>query len=161
MKIVITIGIPGCGKSTEAAKLGEEFVEANRDEARLQLTGSYDNFSMENDVTYLVHKTIGNAFRAGKSVIVSDTNTVPKFRKQLIEFVRKVGYTDIEAWIFNVDVDTCLKRNQTRTKPVPPDIIQKMANRMLSNLPTTDEGFTKIIIIEQTGAKALYRVDAS
>ena len=89
MKVYITKGIPGSGKTTWAMKKQSEnpvgsIVRANRDEIRELICGKeYHNGSpisiIENMVTSVQQNIISCAIMNNKDVIIDDCNLNPKF----------------------------------------------------------------------------------
>ncbi len=79
MKLTFMRGIPGCGKSTVARRLAENgYVRVNRDELRL-MVGPYDNFTKEREalVSQMAEDAVLRALRAGRDVVVDETNLDP------------------------------------------------------------------------------------
>ncbi|HEY9900656.1 MAG TPA: AAA family ATPase [Pantanalinema sp.] len=146
MKAIVMVGIPGCGKTTAVAATLEGYEEINRDNLRLELTGSYEDFSREGWINREHERRIRRAARMGKDVVISDTNTVRRNRRNLIALLRSLGY-HVEVLLFDVSLETCLSRNKTRSKPVDESVIRKMAHRLQLNPPSLDEGMAAIRII--------------
>lgn len=159
MKAIVMVGIPGCGKSTAAAELPDA-VEINRDTLRYELTGSYVNFEHEGLINRRHAQRIRQAAAEGRDLVVSDTNTVRRYRRSLINRLKCLGY-HVEVVVFDVGPETCLDRNQTRSKPVIPEIIHRMARRLRLNPPTLDEGMDALRIIRQEESTPLLRPDPS
>lgn len=152
MKAIVMVGMPGCGKSTAGAAL-EGYEEINRDNLRLELTGAYDDFTREPRITRMHEDRIRQAAQQGKDVVVSDTNTIRRYRRKLIALLKQLGYR-VEVHLFDVSLETCLARNKTRSKPVDEDVIREMARRMRLNPPGLDEGMDEIRIIQQAEASS-------
>lgn len=147
MKAIVMVGMPGCGKSTTVATT-EGYEEINRDNLRLELTGSYVDFSREGWVNREHERRIRSAAQSGKNVVISDTNTVRRYRRDLIKLLKGLGFY-VEVLLFDVGLETCLSRNKTRTKPVEESVIRKMANRLRLNPPGLDEGMDAIRLVRQ------------
>lgn len=129
MRAIVTIGAPGCGKSTLAAN-HPEWVEINRDAARLELTGAVDDHSREGDVTAIYYNRIAMAAREGRDVIVSDTNITKVFRVALVAHLKAHGFrvVAVNMWLSLVDL---MKRNDARDKPVPAEVIWHFYKAMI------------------------------
>lgn len=120
MKLIITIGVPGSGKSTwakeEATRLGNTLL-VSRDDIRATLFGGLENyrFSREKEdlVTRLETDTVKLALSSGKNVIVHDTNLHAK-DSELWKEIAKEFKADFSKQIFKVSVAELLKRNHTR-----------------------------------------------
>ncbi|MNX79102.1 hypothetical protein D3C86_1107200 [compost metagenome] len=86
-------------------------------------------------------------------MVISDTNTVRRYRRALIKLLKELGF-HVEVQLFDVGLETCLLRNKTRSKPVDEAIIRKMANRLSLNPPALDEGMDAIRVIGEAPPNA-------
>lgn len=154
MKAIVMVGIPGCGKSTAASEL-EQAIEVNRDNLRFELTGSYANFEHEGLVSRLHARRIRAAAAEGRDLVVSDTNTLRRYRRGLIKLLKQLGY-QVEVVVFDVGPETCLRRNESRSKPVLSEVIHQMARRLRLNPPTLDEGMDSLRFIHQEDSRPLW-----
>lgn len=140
--LIITRGLPGCGKSTAAAGWvrmePDNRFEVNRDAIRLMLGGFVvGSPEQEKMVTKISHTSIRDLLKAGKDVICSDTNLQTKYMRELIRIANTVGAT-VEVWdMTNVALEVALHRNKHRTdkEPVPERVIRKMYNSFIDNQP--------------------------
>ncbi len=97
--LIITIGLPGSGKSTWAkAWVGEDparRARVNRDDLRAMLHGGRVGTAwQERQVTLAQHAAVRALLLHGFEVMVDDTNLVAKHRQQLgrvSKSVRRVG----------------------------------------------------------------------
>ena len=75
--------------------------------------------------------------KSGKDIYVDNTNLSPKSRRFFIDNAKKNGYTTI-AYTFNVDTQTLLDRQNTRTdKKVPHNAVKQQVSALKT--PTPDE----------------------
>jgi len=149
MRAIVTVGIPGCGKSTYARKyLAEGFVEVNRDLLRARLGGGFGVPRVEAAVTRMARDALGAAARAGRDLIVSDTHCTRRSRKDVTRLLRKLGYTRVEAHVFGTDVATCLARNAARPDVVPESVVLAMADRLARQPVWQSDGFDAIVQID-------------
>lgn len=131
--LIITRGLPGCGKSTAASGWvrmePDNRFEVNRDAIRLMLGGFVVGSSeQEKMVTKISHTSIHDLLKAGKDVVCSDTNLQTKYMRELIRIANSVG-AEVEVWdMTNVPLDVVHYRNKGRTdkEPVPERVINKM-----------------------------------
>lgn len=124
--IILTVGIPGSGKSTwakEYIKDRPETIRVCRDELRLMLGGKamLDNKG-ERLVTKLVEHAIAN--KGNKNIIVDQTNCNLKYLKQLVNFASSFDIVYFE--VFNVSTEEAIKRDSNRENPVGEEIINRM-----------------------------------
>ena len=97
-KLLLIIGIPGAGKSTLANKIkseNPEFANANIWEADMffMKNGEYKfNPNILGAAHFWCQKSVENDMKAGKNVIVSNTNLTPKERRPYIKLAKNYGY---------------------------------------------------------------------
>ncbi len=141
MKIVITVGLPGSGKSTYLRRRGVNAISS--DEIRRLITDDPADQDHHALVFAAVRYLIRQRLAAGRKVAYVDaTNLMRWERKLYIQMAQKYGCR-IEALFFDVPLDVCLVRNSLRERVVPVEAIRVMAGRM--EVPTVGEGFNKII----------------
>lgn len=150
MKLIIGVGVPGCGKTTYlkplAANLHLDYI--NPDEIREQLTGSMEDHSQEPEVWALVHQKVTEGIK-DKGAVLDATYTRRRDRRIVIDLARQYGAQEIIAYWFNLPLDSCMERNRLRSRRVPNAAIEKMYNRLQINPPTEAEGFTQIIELHE------------
>lgn len=127
-KIIITIGLPGSGKTTWAKDFisrNEDYIRVERDEMRFSLKGiSIGDRKFEDLITKLQYQTIHTALNSKYNVIISDTNCNKRYLNLLIdEFKYKA---DIYFQIFDTPIELCIDRDSKREKLVGEKIIRKM-----------------------------------
>jgi predicted kinase len=146
MKVIIGIGVPGCGKTTLLKPLAEKdgLVYVNRDDIRQQVTGDPTDHSKEKQVTELQNQQIAAALSSGKGVIIDGTYSKRRDRREVIVFCKSHGSAKIIGYWFKTPLDICLQRNKLRQRIVPDEIMQKMYRRLELNPPQQDEGFSEI-----------------
>lgn len=137
-KLIITRGLPGSGKTTWAKDFcawepGRR-VRVNRDDLRAMLYGNdyQGNYEREQLVTKIQHQAIRDMLRAGRIVVVDDTNLVLKFAKQLARIAYEEGVPfEVNDEFLSVPLDECLRRNAARPveSRVPNSVIEGMYHR--------------------------------
>lgn len=135
-KLVITRGLPGCGKSTKARewveKDADKRAEVNRDSIRLMLGGfTVGSSAQEKMVTKVSHNAIRDLLKSGVDVICSDTNLQDKYMRELYRIANSVG-AEVEVWdMTNVSLYQVKYQNEHRTDkvPVPESVINRMYNK--------------------------------
>lgn len=120
MKLTITIGAPGSGKSTwatnEANRTGNTLL-VSRDDVRATLFGGLKNYKFtkekEEIVSRVQQETVTVALTSGKNVIVHDTNL---HERDLIKWsqIAKLYDASFHKQYFDVSIVELLKRNHTR-----------------------------------------------
>ena len=143
--LCIMIGPAGCGKSTvakEVAKDASFCTIVSSDEIRKEL---YKDETVQKDhakVFKLAHERVIENLKAGKDVIFDATNLLRVHRKELIECVAPFA-NRVVGVVYDGDLETCLKRNASRDRHVPEDVISRMYSTLHGkhNKPIVEEGF--------------------
>jgi bifunctional polynucleotide phosphatase/kinase len=134
---LIFVGSPGSGKSTfwrEYLK-SKGYERANNDD-----TGS----SKKTEALCLSH------LKAGKSVVVDNTNPKAENRKTYIKMAKDLGIKYVRCLYFDIPKDRCMENNSLRkvgthmSKNVPSVCIHTFFKN--HEMPRKDEGFTSDII---------------
>jgi predicted kinase len=148
MKVIVGIGVPGCGKTTYLKPLADKLrmVYINPDDIRQEITGDPSDHTKEMEVWAEVHARLRDAIKT-KGAVVDATYTKKRDRRELINISREGGAKEIIAYWFNLPVGVCVARNNKRERVVPEEVIEKMHNRLVLNPPTPEEGFDKVIEI--------------
>src|SRR4051812_2385658 len=148
--VVLTIGLPGSGKSTWYKRRGITPLSSD-----LLRTILFDNIT-EQRYQHLVFSTLRSLLRARLIAkmpwnYVDATNLSPHERKQWIKMSKGFGY-EVQAVFFDVPLEVCMDRNRRRERMVPEDVMQRMASKLKP--PTFTEGFSKIVVVRVKGAGA-------
>lgn len=136
--IWLSIGIPGCGKTTHALNLltasPNRWKRINRDDLRLMLTGKmYEpgNREKENLVTKCAESLLLDALNSGYDVLLDNTHLDARSRASIHMLAKQRGDVNVVEQVFPVPLEIVLQRNNQRDpeRVVPEDVIRDMAKR--------------------------------
>jgi predicted kinase len=148
--VVLTIGLPGSGKTTWFKRRGVTPLSSD-----LLRTILFDDIT-EQRYQGLVFSTLRSLLRARLIAkmpwnYVDATNLSPHERRQWIKMAKSFGY-DVQAVFFDVPFEVCMERNRRRERTVSDETMHKMAERLRP--PSFKEGFSKITVVRVKGQPA-------
>ena len=150
MKAVIGIGVPGSGKTTYLKPLAkrEGLAYLSADDIRAEVNGDPGDQSNHLVVMRLLHERLLQNLQQGKGLVIDMTNSRQQDRRKAVIFCRQHGATDVVAYWFNTPLSLAKQRNRERTRVVPDRAVEVMANRLQMHPPSLDEGYDRMVVIE-------------
>jgi predicted kinase len=160
MVILMMCGIPGSGKSTAAEQLSHRYLNYDDpceiicpDLIRKEITGSESDMSQDFRVWEEAYRRIEQASILGDEYVVFDSTMYkPSSRIDFIRRVKKLNVRD-ESLSFilvrgDTPIDECLRRNASRERKVPEEVIRKMHKALTDNPPKDEGGFEVRYFVE-------------
>jgi predicted kinase len=141
--VVLSIGLPGSGKSTWFKR--HNILPLSSDMVRILL---FDDVT-EQRFQDLVFSTLRSMLRARLVArrpmnYLDATNLSPHERRSWVKLANDFGY-EAHAVFFDVPPEVCMERNRRRERNVPEDVMQRMASKLRP--PKFEEGFAKITVV--------------
>jgi predicted kinase len=136
LKIVVAVGLPGCGKSSYFAKLGVHPISS--DATRAQLTGDQTNQTMNPEVFARMRSLLD---QERDVAYIDATNITRRDRRQWF----RPG-CEMEAIHFDVPLEICKARNAARSRIVPEHVLDLMAAKLIP--PSVEEGFSRVEVVQ-------------
>ncbi|WP_276972444.1 AAA family ATPase [Ferrimicrobium acidiphilum] len=138
MKLIITRGLPGSGKSTWAEAqvvANPQMVRVNRDSLRAMMNGTRNNAKTEKLIANARDALIRTTLSTGRSVIVDDTNLVPSTVERLREIAQEFKASFEVQDFTDVPVQVCIERDLHRERSVGSKVIMRMYRDFLAPKP--------------------------
>lgn len=119
LKVILTCGIPACGKSTwskeEVRKDPEGTMRISRDDLRNMLTNYHFTDTNEKVVTELKEFALAQGLRRGRNIILDETNLNRRNFDDVCEIVRSLN---IDCMVmekpFYIELDEAIARDNAR-----------------------------------------------
>jgi predicted kinase len=144
-RIVVLVGLPGCGKSSYLEKIGAPALSS--DAIRGLLADDPTDQTIHGRVFRALRHMLRDRLELGRPVTYVDaTNLTPRERRAYVRMGELYG-ASVEAVFFDVPLAVCQERNHGRTRVVPDDVVERMAAKLRP--PAMEEGFSKVEVIRE------------
>ena len=146
--VIITVGAPGSGKSTWVEKYKTTHADTtflSSDALRAVFGKNENDQTVSGRVFEHMENEVDRLLREGKDVCIDATNMHRKARKLWITLAKQHG-VKLTAYVFIVNRDILIERNQKRGETggrnVPVDVIDRMLTNYVE--PSKEEGFNEV-----------------
>lgn len=162
-KFIMTIGVPGAGKSTWIEKCVKLNPEADievlsSDAIREEVFGDVNDQSHNTEVFEILHKRVFAALKQRKTVIYDATNLSRKRRKGFLNSLKSLENDSFKikriAVVIAATIEDCLKRNWSRARHVPDEVIISMYKKI--QMPKYSEGWDEIYYAPTSDLQSLW-----
>lgn len=142
--LLLTVGIPGSGKSTWIKKHSKGFEIVSPDEIRKRLTGDISDQSQNGLVFKIARDNITKRLNDGKNVIFDATNVDTATRKK---FVKELPKAQLQAKLFDIEPKEAKARIKKRKEgsEVPDDIVDTMHKQYLHTKDVIEKEGYKLV----------------
>ena len=140
-KFIITRGLPGSGKTTQArAWVAEDRAgraRVNRDDLRAMLhNGVWQGHDTEQQILAARDALISSLLRRGVDVVCDDTN-LPQKRARELAHLAAINRAEFAVWdLTDVPLELCIERDAARDRTVGADVIRDLHRRYLAGKRT-------------------------
>ena len=157
LNMILVCGLPGSGKShfSKSHFQNTDRKRINRKEIRRHLhemlnfgeKWSEENFNESDEflVKHVERKTIEHLLQGKYKLLVDNTSVTKSSREAYIHLAQRM-HCNIGVIFLDTPLKLCLERNRQRHDPVPGLAITNLSAAL--ELPTEDEGFREVIILD-------------
>lgn len=152
-KVIVSIGIPGSGKSTILRKFAEKhgYTYICPDDIRMELTGDPADQTRNRAVWSETRKRTREALGRNETVVVDATFANAKQRQDFIDTAREAGAEKVQGLYFNVPIDIAKDRNSNRERVVPEYVLDRMQNFLEKSAPNVENEFDSLFTLDEQG----------
>jgi len=152
VNLYMMVGLPGSGKTTYAKKLCSEWAKDGRnltrvgtDDIREELFGDESIQTGSDKVFKTALERVVKCVNECNSVVFDATNLSSKHRMSFINNVKRLTKNNFRsvAIVMCTDFDECCRRNKSRTRKVPQEVLDRMIKQF--QCPYAAEGFDSIV----------------
>ena len=140
---MITVGLPGSGKSTYLANLGVNAISS--DEIRRLLIDDPANQAIHRQTFAAVRYLVRERLALGRPETYVDATNLTRWERRQYVRLGHLHDAEVEAIFFDVPIEVCIQRNASRPRTVPAEAVREMARKLQP--PSVEEGLARIITV--------------
>jgi len=132
-KVIMLVGVPGSGKSYDAARM-EGAIVVSSDQMRIARGGDQTTHTRDRDFWDDVRAEVVKHIQADEDVVLDATNVDPEWREFNVRFFLEHKASEVIVRLYDTDLETCLERNASRQGPAR--IEERVVRNMFRQLKT-------------------------
>jgi predicted kinase len=140
-RVIVLVGLPGSGKSTWAKQ--QEVAVLSSDAMRFLIVDDQTDQSIHGEVFATVRYLLRRRLQHRRPLTYIDATNLTRRERRAYIKTAQLYDCQVEAMFFDTPVEVCKERNKGRTRVVPDDVIDMMAQRL--SVPTVEEGFDVVM----------------
>jgi protein phosphatase len=145
--LVLLVGPAGSGKSTFARRHFAETEVVSSDRCRALVGDDASDQSVSGEAFVLLRTLVRLRLRLKRLTVVDSTAVQHEHRRSLLRLGRSHA-APVIALLFDVDAETCKRRNRGRERRVPEEVIDLHRQQFLRTLDTIfAEGFDAVCVL--------------
>lgn len=152
--VYLTIGPAGSGKSTFVAENFEPHEIVSSDEVRELVFG---DATVQHPAVWDVVRAIVKAKLVSHQsrIVIDATHCRLRDRRNMLMFIRTWGHSEmrVAGLVFCPAFEEMVRRNASRPRQVPVEVIKRHLHLFKSAPPTVEDGFDVIQIVEDAYSK--------
>jgi predicted kinase len=156
-RLVLLIGLPASGKSTiSEAFEAAGWLRLNKDSLRKELYGDESILGDGRAVSRLFYSRLEEGMKAGRNILVDNTNVSPLHRKGPLAMAAEHGYPVALHVFLDVPVEECMRRNALRERKVPEVAFRELAAALAwpGGIPSRREG--QLIVLNPGDSRSTF-----
>lgn len=153
--LVVLAGPAGCGKSTFATKHFNRRAVVSSDECRALICDNETDQSVSGHAFEVMQLIIEKRLLLSRLTVADATHLERIHRAKMTSTGRRFGFRTA-AIVFNVALETCLRRNAGRDRLVPEEAVRQQYARLKETLAgIDDEDFDSVFVLDENSQNAI------
>lgn len=147
--LVVLVGPAGSGKTTFARRHFRETEVVSSDRCRAMISDDEADMSVSGRAFELFHEILRHRLELGRVAVADSTAVTSRARAELRALARRCG-APVVVLAFDVPLPVCLERNQSRSRRVASEVVERQFRLMrqaLQRIP--EEGYDAWYVLDE------------